>query len=62
MDAALDCLRLAGCTLATLWVLERNERAMAFYASRGFTPDGATRPDVIGGVRVRDLRYRLPLQ
>ena len=29
---------------AYLWVLESNERARAFYAKNGFTPDGIARP------------------
>ncbi len=41
MDASLDELRARGCTTATLWVLEGNVRARAFYTAAGFTADGA---------------------
>jgi GNAT superfamily N-acetyltransferase len=41
LDAALDGLRHDGWERVTLWVLERNARGRAFYARRGFTPDGA---------------------
>ncbi len=30
---------------ASLWVLEGNERALAFYRRQGFVPDGATKDD-----------------
>ncbi|UVS82580.1 GNAT family N-acetyltransferase [Actinokineospora sp. UTMC 2448] len=61
MAAALACFREAGFTTATLWVQEGNERAMAFYARCGFAPDGAAKPDVVGGLEIRDLRYRQAL-
>ncbi|TAM69530.1 MAG: GNAT family N-acetyltransferase [Microbacteriaceae bacterium] len=37
---------------ATLWVAEDNPRAHAFYAKKGFEPDGATRFDGIAEVRM----------
>jgi GNAT superfamily N-acetyltransferase len=41
-DRALDALRLAGHTDAMLWVLDGNERALAFYACCGWTRSGVT--------------------
>ncbi|MDI3407006.1 GNAT family N-acetyltransferase [Streptomyces cavernicola] len=57
---------LAHCTaLATprvrLWVLRDNMRARRFYASAGFTPDGAEEVSELDGVRVPELRLTLPL-
>lgn len=39
LDAAI------GSDAASLWVLEDNPRAHAFYAAHGFSPDGATKQD-----------------
>ncbi|MFC7618304.1 GNAT family N-acetyltransferase [Actinokineospora soli] len=61
VDAALDGLRAAGRSEATLWVLDTNARATAFYARTGWRPDGAAKDDVIGGQAVRELRYRRAL-
>jgi dihydrofolate reductase/ribosomal protein S18 acetylase RimI-like enzyme len=54
LTAAVECLRRGGAHAATLWVLETDERARAFYAALGWRPDG-TRKDP-------DLRYRLSLR
>jgi GNAT superfamily N-acetyltransferase len=43
---------------ATLWVLEDNPRARAFYERGGWQPDGATKAEVRWGVRAREVRYR----
>ncbi|HVV07889.1 GNAT family N-acetyltransferase [Amycolatopsis sp.] len=51
----------AGVRAARLWVWDFNDRARAFYASRGWTPDGTELPD---GARIgthRQLGYRLDL-
>lgn len=37
-----------GAASAYLWVLDGNERAIAFYERQGFTFDGATRTDDVG--------------
>lgn len=42
-----------------LWVLEGNERAIAFYERLGFQADGATMPMTIGGKPVLERRYLL---
>jgi ribosomal protein S18 acetylase RimI-like enzyme len=41
MEASLEEFAALGFTTATLWVLEENARARAFYAATGFTADGA---------------------
>lgn len=43
---------------ASLWVLEDNPRARAFYARNGFAPDGARRSTgyATGGIELRLLR------
>ncbi len=51
-----------GFRLLTLWVMEMNERARAFYVARGFSKDGAEKlaeaPDPIA---LKALRYRKEL-
>jgi len=56
LAASVDCLRRSGAHTATLWVLETDQRARAFYAQHGWKPDGTrmTQPPT-------DLRYRLSL-
>ncbi len=43
LDRAVEDLTAAGRTTAVLWVLTENHRARAFYARKGWTPDGASR-------------------
>lgn len=62
MTAAVRTLGEAGFATATLWVLETNERAIAFYTRTGWRPDGAVKGDVVGGAAIRDRRYRLALR
>jgi ribosomal protein S18 acetylase RimI-like enzyme len=55
-DATLDRLRAAGYRRVVLWTLTDNARARRFYATAGFTPDGAT--NVLAALgRVEELRY-----
>jgi GNAT superfamily N-acetyltransferase len=43
----------------TLWVLKRNDRARAFYATLGYAPDGAERTDTkLIGSPLHEMRYR----
>jgi GNAT superfamily N-acetyltransferase len=44
-ETALQRLRDAGMTSASLWVLQGNQRAMGFYERHGWTADGATKTD-----------------
>jgi GNAT superfamily N-acetyltransferase len=57
LGAAMDRLREAGSRTATLWVLETDARARAFYEALGWTLDGArmVQPPT-------DLRLRLLLR
>jgi GNAT superfamily N-acetyltransferase len=57
MGESVRALREAGYARATLWVLDTNERAIAFYEAAGWHADGATKGDVVGGVPIRDVRY-----
>jgi GNAT superfamily N-acetyltransferase len=43
---------------ATLWVLEDNPRARAFYERAGWSPDGERKSEVRWGVRAAEVRYR----
>jgi GNAT superfamily N-acetyltransferase len=58
MAAAVDGLRAAGYTAATLWVLASNARARRFYELAGWAPDGAEKDDVMAGTTIREVRYR----
>jgi ribosomal protein S18 acetylase RimI-like enzyme len=46
---------------ATLWVLEDNPRARAFYERAGWVPDGARKAEERWGVRAPEVRYRREL-
>ena len=48
---AEDALRTDGWTSAYLWVLAGNERAIGFYRSRGWVPDGAAKIGEGGSVQ-----------
>jgi GNAT superfamily N-acetyltransferase len=62
MDVGLDLLWRRGCDEATLWVLDTNERARRFYEAGGWSIDGATKVEIIGGAEVNELRYRRSLR
>jgi ribosomal protein S18 acetylase RimI-like enzyme len=47
--------------VATLWVLEDNPRARAFYERAGWAPDGARKAEDRWGVRAPEVRYRKEL-
>lgn len=59
--AAKERLIAAGRMSATLWVLDTNTQAIAFYHAIGWSPDGGIKPDVVGGMTIHDLRYRCAL-
>ncbi|HUZ81102.1 MAG TPA: GNAT family N-acetyltransferase [Gaiellaceae bacterium] len=46
---------------ATLWVLEDNPRARAFYERAGWSPDGERKSEERWGVRAPEVRYRKSL-
>lgn len=52
-------LRARGFSRATLWVLADNERARRFYESHGWRPDGRSRVDWRGDVRLDEARHEL---
>ena len=54
IDAAI------GDAAASLWVLEDNPRARAFYRRNGFAPDGAEQDDDRWGEPVREVRLVRP--
>jgi ribosomal protein S18 acetylase RimI-like enzyme len=60
-EAAVTSLREAGFAEATLWVLERNERARSWYERLGWQSIGE-RKVVYAPAGIDDLRYRLTLQ
>jgi GNAT superfamily N-acetyltransferase len=59
METALAELRSDPWRAVTLWVLDRNARAMAFYESFGFAPDGTEKVEARLGVV--ETRMRLTL-
>lgn len=62
LQAVLERLRLLRFTAATLWVLDENSRARAFYEAAGFSKEGAerTETDLIGSP-LHEVRYRTTL-
>jgi ribosomal protein S18 acetylase RimI-like enzyme len=56
LTASVDRLRQRGAHTATLWALETDQRARAFYERLGWKPDGARRTHP-----PTDVRYRLAL-
>lgn len=59
-EAAIEHLRENAFAQATLWVLERNERARSWYERLGWRPTGE-RKSVYAPDGIDDLRYRLLL-
>jgi ribosomal protein S18 acetylase RimI-like enzyme len=55
LTASVDRIRQRGAHTATLWVLETDQRARAFYERLGWRTDGTRKTPPT------DLRYRLPL-
>jgi ribosomal protein S18 acetylase RimI-like enzyme len=56
-DAGLDALRAGDHQRATLWVLDTNQHAREFYERHGWSLDGSTMQQEIGGVTVTEVRY-----
>ena len=48
--------------VATLWVLEDNQRARGFYERAGWLPDGARKTERRWGIRAAEVRYRKELE
>ena len=60
MSAALEDLRIRGCSEATAWSFADNERANAFYEARGFRRDGAEKTEE-AWAHMLEVRYRRSL-
>ena len=58
LAAGEAALRDAGCTEATLWTEERNERPRRFYEAAGWRTDGARQTVERLGVSPPEVRYR----
>jgi len=59
MSTAVDHWLARGATTLTLWVLEANSPARAFYEAVGWTPDGHRQEIDFGGFERMEIRYRL---
>ncbi|MGH7645393.1 MAG: GNAT family N-acetyltransferase [Gemmatimonadales bacterium] len=59
LDRALAELRRRGYAECTLWVLEENRPAQAFYEKLGWRPDGGRMR--YGGTDVPEVRYRMAI-
>lgn len=58
MAESLHLAASQGARRVTLWVLQANDAARAFYAALGFAPDGAIKATQRwGGVPVSEMRY-----
>lgn len=61
MHAAVECMREAGVSSVTLWVLDGNQPARMFYEAFGFRADGSSAGLNIAGAELTEVRYSLPL-
>lgn len=61
LEASLDELRHRGCSQATLWTAEANDRPRRIYARGGWRADGARRTKTFLDVPYVEVRYRLDL-
>jgi len=61
MIACVAEMQLLGYDSATLWVLDANERGIAFYEAGGWLADGSAKIDESFGEPIREVRYRLDL-
>jgi RimJ/RimL family protein N-acetyltransferase len=61
MRAGLAAMRARASGDAVLWVLEDNPRARRFYEREGWALDGERKDDEYLGIRVAEVRYRIPL-
>ena len=63
LGASLERLSLQGFSDVTLWVLEGNRRARAFYEAAGLFPDGAERTESdLVGFPLHEVRYHILLE
>jgi len=58
-DAARDGLEEEGCTVVTVWVPLRNDRAMRFHELAGFKREMKTaKTTAIGSVKIEEIRLK----
>ncbi len=58
-DAARDGLEEEGCTVVTVWVPLRNDRAMRFHELAGFKREMKTaKTTALGGVKIEEIRLK----
>jgi len=60
-DACINALRADSFPDATLWVVEGNDRALRFYAKRGWKHDGAKKQQEWDGAILNEIRLRRTL-
>jgi GNAT superfamily N-acetyltransferase len=60
VSAALYDLRVRGCSEATVWSFDANERANAFYEAMGFARDGVEKTEEVWA-HLLEVRYRRTL-
>lgn len=61
-DLSVAHARRVGASSLTLWVVEKNQTARAFYEKKGMTPDGGRTTHTLGADGTMPVvRYRLPL-
>lgn len=60
-DECVDTLIELGYANAVLWVATDNARGRRFYEREGWSPDGASRVDVLEGAEIDEVRYRRSL-
>lgn len=61
MVSARTYLREMSFTMASLWVLEGNQRAIRFYERDGWSSAGLGREEVVWGAAVKEICYRRSL-
>ncbi len=55
LAASIRALHAAGFAEAVLWVLDSNHRALRFYETSGWRPDGSTRQDLTFGIPLSEV-------
>jgi L-amino acid N-acyltransferase YncA len=62
LSRAVDELRAGGHAEVVLWVLDGNARARRLYERAGWRADGGAKVEVMEGVDLSQVRYRLELE
>jgi GNAT superfamily N-acetyltransferase len=61
LQHATSRLKTLGFKDATLWVLDTNARTRRFYEAAGWQVEGSEKVEQMGGVALREARYRIDL-